>query len=657
MTEALRGADDGWLRKALAAADPMVLMGLIYHATQDGSLDRIETQRLRVGLSEATIVPDESDLATIRDKAFALLRGYRDGTISPPSAQDEEVLRHAMSLAAGDPVPIEEMDLHRDVLALQPKVDGWDNPPACGNPAEFSVLVIGAGLAGINAAVQLKASGLSFELFDRNAGPGGTWQKNRYPGARVDWPSRLYSHSFGATFPFRHGFAPRAEMEEYLQWCVEEYDLADHIRYGMKVDSLVWSEDRGEWTVSATDAQGNQVTRNYRAVISAIGLLDRPKIPAIAGMADFRGKVMHSSLFDPETDLTGKRVAVLGTGASGLQMVPDLAPLVAQLTVFQRSPAWVVPAHGYRQPLSEEAQWLDANVPYYANWTRFALGWVLGDHRLLRVFDVDADWDDPLSSNPVNREAREFALAHIRQALADRPDLLEKSIPDYPIFANRPVVDNGWFDALKRDNVELVTDGVARFTEGGIATVDGIERQFDIVVMATGFDPNNYFAEIDIVGRGGKRIADLWADTGPQAFWGIAAPNMPNFFMLYGPNANPRNLGPVQYGEWAITYILDLLAREIENNWKSVEISEQVYRDFNAELEKRLLGIVSVNPKTTHASYYITTPGRSAVQSPWTSREVHDAFAKVNLGDFRVEAWNADSMTSQDDRVRKSERA
>lgn len=637
VTDELRAVSDDRLREVLAFANPMVLMALVYHATQEPAFRSVRTITVPAGLSQANVVASAEDEELVRAKAFDLLRDYRDGRRTPPANEDRAILMEAMALGAGEQVPAIEFDLHKDVLSIDADRIGWDTPPEKGDVSRFPVIVIGAGLAGINAAIVLKASGIPFELLEKSAGPGGTWFKNRYPGARVDWPSRLYSHSFGVDYPFQHTFAPRAENEQYLQWCVETYGIAEDMRFGVTVHRLAWIEEDGLWEVHGRDAEGQDIVRRARAVISAIGLLDRPNIPSIPGMADFKGTLVHSSLFDPATQLKGRRVAVVGTGASGLQMVPDLAPLVDNLSIFQRSPAWVVPAPGYRDRLPDEVLWLEANVPFYTNWSRFVMGWILGDHKLFNVFEVDPDWPDPMSVNAENQAARNMALAHLREKLAARPDLIAKSIPDYPIFANRPVIDNGWFDALLRDNVELVTEPIARITPDGIETADGRQHPLDVIVMATGFDPNDYFSEIEIVGRGGVRIADLWAESGPQAFWGVMVPHMPNFFMLYGPNANPRNLGPVQYGEWALHFILQTIRRMVEEDRTSIEVSDEAYRAFNDRLVERLQQIVSVNPRTTHASYYITKPGRSAVQSPWSSAEVRAAFMDMPEDAFLVD--------------------
>ena len=637
VTDALRRASDDEIVDVLNSADPMVLRGLVYHATGDEELASISIANVPAGFASANVVASVADAARVRHLAFELIAAYRDGRAVPPPEVSPERLLRAMEMAAGESVPPDEFGLHTDILAFEDEPVGWREGPRGGVPADFNVVVIGSGLAGINAAVQLKASGIDFTVIEKNGGVGGTWYNNRYPGARVDWPSRLYSHSFGVEFPFKHPFAPRAENEAYMRWCVDTYDLESHLEFGTEVTELVWQEAQGAWAVKSRDAQGQERVRSARAVISAIGLLERPSIPAIPGIERFKGQLFHSSRFDPTVELTGKRVGVVGTGASGMQMVPDLAPLVEHVTVFQRSPGWVLAAPGYRDELSAGAQWLDANVPFYTNWTRFMLGWMLGDYKLYKVFEVDENWPDmPRSVNAENQAARDRCLTHLHSQLAGRHDLIAKCTPDYPVFGNRPVIDNGWFEALLRDNVSLVTDKIECFTETGIRTSDGTEHSLDIVVMATGFSPNEYFSPIRLVGRDGRTIEDIWAKDGPRAYWGVAVPNLPNFFILYGPNANPRNLGPVQYGEWAMSFILDSLKSIIEKKLVWVEVTEEAYVAFNDELDRRCQQLVSVNPKTNHRSYYTNDLGRSAVQSPWSSAEVWRALTNIRPEDFQA---------------------
>jgi 4-hydroxyacetophenone monooxygenase len=635
ISEALKTATEKVLVDVVDYADPATLLGLLYHATGDESLAKMGMVDVPAGFADMRVVADPADIALLRARAVRLLSEYQHGREPPPNVSTDRLYR-AMTIAAGEDIPHDERALYCEQLALNPRPRGWDSGPRRRLLGSFDVVVIGAGLAGINAAIQLKTSGISFTVLDKNGGVGGTWFHNRYPGARVDWPSRLYSHTFGVHYPFRHLFAPRAENEAYVNWCADEYGIRSHIQLDTTVLSLRWNSDDSLWYIRTRNANGAEETHVARAIISAIGLLERPYIPVIRGSEEFRGPIFHSSRFDPSLDLSNKRVALVGTGASGMQMAPDLAALAKHLTIFQRSPGWLIPVPGYRDPLPDQILWLNANMPYYSNWARFVLAWNLGDHKLYRIFDVDPDWREPGSVNADNARMRRLLVAHIEKKLSDRPDLAAACLPGYPVFGSRPVLDNGWFDALKRDNVRLVAQGVAGLSREGVITNSGELIPADVVVLATGFMPNQLFASIPIEGREGSTIQDIWAADGPRAYWGTSVPRIPNFFMLYGPNTNPRNLGPVQYGEWTMDYILQAFRAMMENGWKAVEVRQDAYDAFNLELDSRLRTLVSVDPRTRHQSYYTNERGRSAVQSPWPSARVHQALSRFDAENYMV---------------------
>lgn len=627
--------DEDLVRSMLEHADPLTLRGLVYHATGDAELEDIEVVEVQWPFSTARSVTNPDDLSLIRRKALGLLRAYHDGTLHPPSAAPTSRLLKAVSLALDEHVAPNAMRMHLDMLALNPAPRGWGEPPNAGNPGDYPVVVIGAGLAGVNAAVQLKASGIPFVLLDKNAGAGGTWFQNTYPGARVDWPSVLYSHSYGIDFKFQYAYAPQVHNEEYINWCIDQYGVRPHMRFGVAVESLTWNEEESVWLVLSRDVDGAEKLYRAAAVITAIGLLERPFIPKIPGADLFDGKIFHTTRFDHSIDYSDKRVVVVGTGASGMQMVPELAEHTKHLTVFQRTPSWVFPAEGYRDTLPKELLWLNAHVPGYSHWTRLTLSWNLGDRGLYDQFLVDPDWTEPNSVNQTNYELRERLLVFLQQELGDRADLLEACQPKYPVFGSRPVIDNGWFEALKSDKVSLVTSGVVRFTPDGVVGANGVEVPADIVVLATGFTPNEYFSQIEVTGRDGVNINDIWAKDGPRAFWGVTVPKMPNLFIMYGPNANPSNLGPVQYGEWAMAYFLALFKTMIENGWTSFEVRQDAFDRFQEKLDDRLSRLVSVNPRA-HKTYFTNEYGRSAVQSPWKSSEVCDFFAKPDLDDYLI---------------------
>ena len=632
----LVGCDDLTLASMLEAADPMTLIGLVYHATGDETVAAVPTADIQWPYSTVKSVIQPEGLAFLRGKALDLLRAYRDGTRQPPSTDVDERLYRAIRLATGGDIPDDAMQLHLDMLALDATPRGWGevaNPAAV---AAFKVLVIGTGLAGVNAAIQLKASGIPFVMLDKNAGVGGTWFQNTYPGARVDWPSVLYSHSYGVNFPFRYAFAPQAHNAEYINWCVDTYGVREHIRFDTMVDAMDWEEEEGVWHVHTRHNDGSEQVLRANAVISAIGLLERPSIPAIKGMEEFEGRIFHTTRFDHSIDYSDKRVVVAGTGSSGMQLVPDLAPMAKHITVFQRTPSWVFPSAGYREELPASTIWLNAHIPFYSNWTRLVFSWNLGDHGLYDQFLIDPEWTAPESVNEGNHILREKLLAFLHQKLAGHPDLLEKCTPNYPPFGTRAVVDNGWFEALVRDNVSLVAAGITQFTKTGVIGSNGEEVPADVVILATGFRPNDYFTQIKVTGRNGVNINDVWRKDGPRAYWGVTVPYMPNLFILYGPNANPANLGPVQYGEWATKYFLTFFKAMVEDGIKSVEVREEAFDRFNEALDVRLSGLVSVSSRVPK-SYYVNDFGRSAVQSPWKSSEVRVQFSRPDFENYLVE--------------------
>ena len=634
--QSLRSFSEDVIRDMLEFADPMTLRGLLYHATGDEAVAATRVDEVQWPFSVAKGVVDPDDVALLRRKALELLKAYAAGEMSPPGPDVTPRLLKAISLAAGEPVSDDTMQMHIDMLALDPTPRGWGEAPAKPAIDDFSVVVIGSGLAGVNAAIQLKASGIDFVVLDKNAGVGGTWFQNTYPGARVDWPSVLYSHSYGVDFTFRYAFAPQKHNEEYLNWCVDRNAVRSHIRFDTRVVSMDWEEDAGVWRICTEHADGSQAVVRANVVISAIGLLERPFVPDIPGMKDFQGKVFHTTRFDHGIDYSDKNVAVVGTGASGMQMVPELADLAKHITVFQRTPSWVFPAEGYREQLPEAIVWLNQNVPGYSNWTRFVFSWNLGDYGLYEQFLVDPEWTAPESVNRNNHELRARLLDYLRAKLEGRPDLIAMCTPDYPVFGTRPVIDNGWYDAIRGDKVRLVPAGVTRFTRTGVVGSNGEEVAADVVVMATGFKPNDYFTDIKVTGRDGVDINQVWAKDGPRAYWGVTVPHMPNLFILYGPNANPANLGPVQYGEWAMKYILAFLHAMVADGWKSAEVRQEAYDRFNEALDQRLSNLVSVHPRA-HKSYFTNEFGRSAVQSPWLSAEACAFFSRPDFENYLIQ--------------------
>jgi 4-hydroxyacetophenone monooxygenase len=386
------------------------------------------------------------------------------------------------------------------------------------------------------------------------------------------------------------------------------------------------------------NADGSEELHHANAIIMAVGFLDRPQLPNIPGIDSFKGKIFHTTNFhaDLDIDFAKDRVAVVGTGSSGMQMVPDLAHKVGHLTIFQRSPAWVTPAPGYREELPKEVFWLNSNIPYYTNWRRFVNAWMMGDPCLYEPWSVDPNWQDEHTVSELNFKLRKRLVGYLNTKLEGRPDLVAKTLPGYPPLSKRFVVDNGWFDTLKRDNVSLNTDGIAEFMADGIVTKTGEKVPLDTVVFATGFRANDYFWPVRIEGRNGVSTENIWAKDGARAYWGVSIPGFPNFFCIYGPNTNPKNGTPIGSGESQTRYALSCLALLVRNDWKSLDVRQDAYDAFNKELDRRLATTIWMDSR--QRSYYKNEAGRLATNMPWASIEYWRKLRTPALDDYDIDA-------------------
>lgn len=634
----LAAASDERIAAAIADAHPPTLRGLLYLLTGDAELETIETTTGTGFLTaNAMQIEGASDLAMLQCKGVALLRAYRDGHSVPPDPRTfpREHLLKAISLAVGMEVPPNEYEYWHEEFAFDPwaRALEWDNKPV-DKVKDFKVIVVGAGNGGINAAIQLKRAGFSFKVFERNSGVGGTWFENNYPGARVDLASRIYSHLFGVNYPWQHMFATSQENKGYTDWCVDSFGVRGDISFNTLVVSMRWEEASGEWVVKTRTTDGVEEEHRANGIISAGGLFDRPSFGDFKGVEDFKGLKMHTARYDKSIDLSEKRVAVIGTGASGIQMVPDLAKQVKSLTIFQRSPGWVLPIAGYRDELSDGLKWLDVNLPYYVNFSRVQTHWMAGDHDQWYAFTIDPDWKEEHSLNKETADLRRRCLAYMEEKLEGRPDLLEKSIPDYPPLTKRFILDNGWYDALKRDNVKLVAEAVDHIEADAIVTTTGRRVEVDAIIFATGYKPNAFLEPMVIEGRGGVTPQQIWAKDGARAFWGVTVPGLPNFFMIYGPGTNGKISGPVPWGEMQTRYAMGAFKALIENGKRYLDVKPSAYDGFNARLDEELTKTIWLDPR--QKSYYTNEYGRSATNAPWKVSEMWQAWRRPNLDDYEV---------------------
>jgi len=432
------------------------------------------------------------------------------------------------------------------------------------------IVIIGSGFGGIGMGIGLRKAGFDdFVILEKAADLGGTWRDNRYPGCACDVPSPLYSFSYELNPDWSRLFAPQQEIWEYLRGCAGTYGVAGHIRYGRRVESMEWDDADRRWTVRTADG-----TR-YRAhaVISAAGALHIPRYPDIPGSGTFAGDSFHSACWDPAVNLAGKRVAVIGTGASAIQLVPVAAGEAAHLSVFQRTPPWIHPRPDAAIPPRARAAL--RTVPGAARALRDVVYWGLESRAL--GFAVDPRLMTPMTA---------LARTHLERQVPD-PALRARLTPDYTIGCKRILVSSDYYPALQRPNVELVTDGIEAIGPSGVVTADGTLHEADVLIFATGFRVIDAAAELNVTGRGGVKLKDAWA-TGVEAYRGITVPGFPNFFLLLGPNTGLGHTSVVFMIETQVQHVLSCLRILSREKASTIEAREPATRRYNDALQRRL---------------------------------------------------------------------
>jgi 4-hydroxyacetophenone monooxygenase len=610
------------IRRILELADPNILRLTLHHLTGDPKLAGMRTEAAPMwagALFSYVLAPEHH--TEVRQAAFEYLVARSAGQSREPGL-DHATIRATMDLFGHGALSDDAFRVGVEEAAFDdfPREVKWTKRPTQHVLDNMHVVVVGAGISGIAAAVHLERLGLRYTVIERQGDLGGAWNANVYPEVRVDSSSFIYQYKFEKRYPWKEFFASGGETKSYLKHCAEKYHVADKIVYNTQVEAARWDEASGEWHL--TLRSGDRPTRAMTAkfVISASGLFSTPKLPDIDGIDSFRGEVLHTTEVSERTDLAGKRVAQIGTGASGAQLMPYLARHAKSVAVFQRTANWVLPMEGYRANVPEDMQRLFDQFPLYWNW--FSYGMYFLNAQLEGLQEADPTWqaqggriserNDALAAN-VN--------SFIRERLVDRPDLIDKVLPTYPPMARRPTVDNGWYESLLRDNVTLVTDGIARITPDAIITKNGDSYACDMIVCAAGFATTQYLWPVSYVGRDGATPAALWSKDGPRAYMGMTMPGFPNFFMFYGPSSQGRSGSFHSMSEIWSRYALEAIVHVIESGATSIECTTAAYDDYNAKLDQA--------NKTTlweaygKGFYYLTAQGRSVVNSPWRGTAYH----------------------------------
>ena len=628
-------ASDVEIEAAVADADLPALLATLAMLTGDDALiaDDLKPPTPPMG---ASIKPQGGMSAEAQAKARRLatraLIAYRDRGCPWPSAPDGEWLDRIMRFLTKDAGP-DYLPLLRHELALPQDqgAPGWrleDVAPG----RRFSVAVIGAGLSGVAAAYRLRQAGVPHTVFERQPDVGGVWWANIYPGCRLDTPNFAYSLSFAQKQDWPQQFSRQAEIQAYIARVAELAGLRDNIRFNTEVLSLTWQEDTATWLVRTRDPSGKTVDQEFNAVITAVGQLSQPSIPPIDGLSEFAGPNFHSARWPADLDVRGKRVAVVGTGASAFQIVPSIVDAVAELHVFQRNPPWTLPTPTYHEDVRPGMAWLLRHVPYYGRWFRFWQFWIAAEGRLPLV-QVDEDWQHPISVGRANEGLRQECMAYLQAQLKDRPDLLAKLTPTYPPGAKRMLRDNGvWTSALKQPHVHLVTEHIDRIESDAIVTRDGARHEADIIVFATGFLASDYLHPMEVKGVGGRDLHQWWAGD-CRAHLGITIPGFPNLFMSCGPNTGVVVNGSAIFSaECAVEYALSAIGQMLETGHDAIDCRPEPFQAFNERVDAENLRKAWGVAKT--ASWYKNASGRASQTWPFSLLEYWQMTERADLRDY-----------------------
>ena len=457
------------------------------------------------------------------------------------------------------------------------------------------VVIVGAGFGGIAAGVKLRRSGIeTFTIYESSLGIGGTWWDNTYPGAEVDVGSHLYCFSF-KPYDWSRTHARQPELQKYLEETVDEFGLRPHLRLGVAVESARWHDDRHVWALHLDDGTVDECN----VLISAVGFLNVPRYPDWPGLDDFAGPKFHTARWEHQHDLTGKVVAVVGTGSTATQVVPAIQPIVGKLHVFQRDPGWVLPK-GERDLSPDERAEL-------SSWWRRRRERLRLKYLLEKGLWCGAVWHP---GTKLNTAREQMCRRYIDRQFKDRPDLRDAVTPSYPYPGKRPVFASTFYPALKKKNVELVPKAVASVTRDGIVDADGVERAVDVIVMATGFQPTDYLARMKVVGRDGRTLQEHWAGE-PRAYLGITVPGFPNFYMLYGPGTNGGEI--VTMLEAQARYAVRGVKRMRREGVTAIEVRPSFEAQWHRWLQSKMRG----TSWTMSRNYFTTPAGKVVTQWPY----------------------------------------
>ena len=606
--------DTPQLRQALQEGEIHTLLMSYVHISGDTvMLDKFAPHIKSPYAFPPEAIPTELQ-AELRENLLHVLVTPGAGSGEEPS----EALMHRMMIGGiGDEVADEFLPLLYDQIGFRreiPRKDRRDRKPS---RTDFKVLVIGAGMTGLAAGVKLGEAGYSWEIIEKNEEVGGTWWENRYPGVGVDTPSHFYSFSFALNAEWSSYHPKGGDMLSYLKRVTDEFNLRPNIRLNTMVEKLVWDNDAGIWNVTVRGKDGAERVISANAVINGHGPVNRLKWPSILGLEDFVGPRMHTAAWDTALDLTGKRVAVIGTGASAAQLIPAIADQVGELHVFQRTRQWVMPSPSGDDLVSDGVKFAMRHIPHYLEWYRFRIYWLAADGLYPNVL-LDPEWPkDSPSVSAVNERMRQFALGHIERIFADRHDLKEKLKPDFPIYSKRIILDRGsYYPTFLKPNVHLDQEGIEKITANAIVTKDGREIEVDVLICATGFDVANMMGKLEIIGIDGKRLREEWGTEDARGYFGMLIPGFPNYFHTTGPNTAPNHAaGQNLVSERQVNYAIECLDWINVEGKSALQPTVSAFERWQDKVEFQMSKMIWSHPRAY--SYYNNSKKRNFLSWPW----------------------------------------
>lgn len=629
-----KSLDPDELRANLRRADAGILAAVLAQLTGDADVADRYADRITFTPDppEQVGTTDPDTHAELVEAVVAALQGPRP--VGVPPADDPGLFARIAPLALGSAVGEDYIGLLLEQGGFHPSQPVL--PRTAKLPTGFKVVIIGAGIAGMAAALECAAAGIDYEIIDRNHEVGGTWYTTLYPGIGVDTPSAYYSLSRDINGDWSSYYPQGAEYQRYLESVADKNALREHIRFNTTVQALWWDQDRRMWEVRTVSADGTSAVSYANVVVPAAGYLNRPRWPELAGRETFAGVSVHSAEWNPDLSLRGKKVAIIGAGCTAVQIVDASVDEVEHLTVFQRQPHWVAPRKRLTDDVPEHRRWLNAHVPYYANWNRLKSFWGTADNNhpvILR----DAQWaaEHPLSISKANDVLLQMCLEYIDRVFGAGSELAEKVTPDFAPYGKRIIRDpGGYYAALTRDHVDVEASEPARVNERGIITQDGRQIDLDVIIYATGYHLD-FLSTVDIRGRDGLKLDEVWGDS-PSAYRGGLVPGFPNMFISSAPNYSPGHGAGHNFGvEVMVHYVMECLQLMAEHGAETLEVTPEAFEAYVRRIDDAMAQTVWCHTPTAHT--YYRSGGRIVTAFPFRLIDVWQSHRAPNEEDLIVQ--------------------